>query len=152
MDKRTLDTLLAAAIVRELESNAFYGEVAERSKNPNVKQIFAELAAEELGHRDVLEKVRLDPKALERFAAPKADYKVAEATEMPPLSIYMKPADAIALAMKKEQQSIDFYSGLASSASDAEMRKVFERLADMERSHKVRLETVFVQIGYPEAF
>jgi bifunctional DNase/RNase len=34
------------------------------------------------------------------------DYKVAESVELPEITIDMKPADAIALAMKKEQQAV----------------------------------------------
>jgi hypothetical protein len=32
------------------------------------------------------------------------------------------------------------------------MKDVFNNLANMELGHKHRLETVFVDIGYPEAF
>lgn len=80
------------------------------------------------------------------------DYKVAETTELPKLSIDMKPADAIALAMKKEQQAVEFYRALGESATDASVKKIFENLTNMELGHKHRLENVFVEIGYPEVF
>jgi len=152
MDRTQLDDLLTTAIAREVEANAFYRQVAERSTDPNVRTIFAELAAEELGHKNLLEGVRRDPNLIGRFFAPAADYKVAEATALPALSIDMKPADAIALAMKKEQQAVELYLELAARASDSEMVKSFNALANMERGHKTRLEDVFVQIGYPEVF
>jgi len=152
MDRTQLDDLLTTAIAREVEANAFYRQVAERSTDPNVRTIFAELAAEELGHKSLLEGVRRDPNLIGRFFAPAADYKVAEATALPALSIDMKPADAIALAMKKEQQAVELYLELAARASDSEMVKSFNALANMERGHKTRLEDVFVQIGYPEVF
>ena len=87
-----------------------------------------------------------------KIAPPAADYKVAEATELPALSIEMKPADAIALAMKKEQEAVEFYRGLADGSDDAEIKKIFENLVNMELTHKNRLENVFVEIGYPEVF
>ena len=152
MDRTQLDDLLSTAIAREVEANAFYRQVAERSANPNVRSVFAELAAEELGHKNLLEGVRRDPNLIRRFSAPAADYKVAEATALPALSVDMKPADAIALAMKKEQQAVEFYLDLAARASDSELVKSLNALANMEKGHKTRLEDVFVQIGYPEVF
>ena len=152
MDGTQLDELLTTAIAREVEANAFYRQVAERSANPDVRSAFSELAAEELGHKNLLEGARRDPNLIKRFSAPAADYKVAEATALPTLSIDMKPADAIALAMKKEQQAVEFYLDLAARASDPELVKSLTALANMEKGHKTRLEDVFVQIGYPEAF
>lgn len=152
MDKRQLDDLLAAAIASELEANGFYRKVAERANNPQVRQIFTELAAEELGHRDFLEGARHDPNLVNRLSAPAADYHVAEATPLPALSIDMQPADAIALAMKKEQQAVELYRGLSARASDPTLAAALIGLSNMEQGHKTRLEEMFVQIGYPEAF
>jgi rubrerythrin len=87
-----------------------------------------------------------------KFAAPPSDFKIAEATELPVLSFDAKPADAIALAMKKEQQAVEFYRALAQTALDNGLKQVLESLATMELGHKHRLETIFVDIGYPEAF
>ena len=64
----------------------------------------------------------------------------------------MKPADAIALAMKKEEEAVKFYQGMAAVSQDEEIKGKFEYLAGMELIHKNRLENVFVEIGYPEVF
>lgn len=152
MDRTQLDALLNKAVAAEMEANLFYKLVAERAANPAVRQAFTELAAEELGHRDFLENVRRDPDMIRKLSAPAVDYHVAEATALPALSIDMKPADAVALAMKKEQQAVELYKNLAQSAADPELEKLLIGLANMERRHKTRLEELFVQIGYPEAF
>ena len=54
--------------------------------------------------------------------------------------------------MKKEQQAVEFYLDLAARASDPELVKSLNALANMEKGHKTRLEDIFVQIGYPEVF
>jgi rubrerythrin len=54
--------------------------------------------------------------------------------------------------MKKEQQAVEFYRGLAAGSTDAEVRGVFENLANMELGHKTRLEDIYLEVGYPEAF
>jgi len=147
-----IEQIFATAIEREIEAYEFYRKVSERTDNDTVKTIFHQLARDEQGHRDLLEEFKHNPTRMMKIQAPAADYKVAEATEMPKLSIEMKPADAIALAMKKEQQAVQFYRGLAANASDAGTQAIFENLANMELGHKHRLENVFVEIGYPEVF
>ena len=80
------------------------------------------------------------------------DFHVAETVEQPVLSIDMKPADAIALAMKKEQAAMEHYTRLAQACTDSEQQRIFTELAAMEREHKARMESAFVDIGYPEVW
>lgn len=147
-----IEDILSMAVTREIEAYEFYKQVSEKVSDKEVKKIFKELSDEELGHRDFLEKLKLDPVMMKKIEPPKADYKVAEATELPPFSINMKPADAIALAMKKEQQAVEFYRSMADFSGDNEIKENFNNLASMELNHKHRLENVFVDIGYPEVF
>ena len=137
---------------RELEAYEFYQSVAARMASPEVRRIFAQLACEEKEHHELVERFRRDPTSLLKIDAPAGDWKVAEAEPLPVLSTDAKPRDAIALAMKKEQQAVELYRSLASSSSDAGVRSTFEGLANMELGHKRRLETAFVDIGYPEVF
>jgi len=146
-----IKSILEAAIGREEEAFRFYADVADRMTNPAVKEIFGQLSQDELGHKTFLQAALKDDQIIAKLPVP-ADYKVAEATEEPALSIDMKPADALALAMKREQESAEFYRGLAQSASDATLGAMFENLALMELGHKTRLEHMFVDIGYPEVF
>ena len=147
-----IEKILADAIEREVEAYEFYQQVYERTEDSTVKEVFEQLAKEELSHRNLLEQFLHDPTMLMNIHPPSADYQIAEATEMPKLSIEMKPADAIALAMKKEQQAVEFYRGLAEKATDSKAKSVFENFINIELGHKHRLEDVYVQIGYPEAF
>lgn len=152
MDQLQFEKLISVAIKREIEAYEFYRDVASRVDAPAVKKIFAELSDQEMGHRDLLEKYRMDPSVSIRFNAP-ADLKVSESVQEDPLlSIDMKPAEAIALAMKKEQQAVEFYRGLAEMTDEPEIQQTYQSLANMELSHKNMLEKVFVDIGYPEAF
>ena len=81
-----------------------------------------------------------------------ADYKVSETVDEPELSMDMKPADAFALAMKKEEEAMVQYTALADECPDAEKKRVFLDLAAMERAHKRKMEDAFVDIGYPEVW
>ena len=147
-----IEQIFSDAILGEIEAYEFYQSVYERVADKTVKEVFKQLAQEERGHQELLERFKYDPTLIMKIKPPSADYKIAEATELPKLSIDLKPADAIALAMKKEQQAVEFYRSLSASAADEGTQKIFENLANMELGHKHRLENVFVEIGYPEVF
>jgi rubrerythrin len=147
-----IDTLFAIAIEREVEANRFYTAVAQKMHNAGVRAAFSELAQEEYGHMELLEKYKHDPTLELIIAAPGADFKIAEGAPLPKLSLDLKPADAMALAMKKEQQAVEFYRLLAQAATDSGLQDVLNNLVNMELGHKQRLETMFVNIGYPEVF
>jgi len=80
------------------------------------------------------------------------DYKVAESINKPKLSMSMKPADAIALAVKNEQEAMEMYKEMASCSTDAGQKKMFQSLANMEQGHKVKLEDTFTNMAFPEAW
>ena len=80
------------------------------------------------------------------------DYKITETQDMPTLSIQMKPAEAIAIAMKREQQATELYRSLANNAINQTIKEALENLANMEMGHKHKLENAFVEVGYPEVF
>ncbi|MBN1296925.1 ferritin family protein [bacterium] len=147
-----LEKLFVVATQREIEAYEFYAEAARVTKDRNVKEIFQQLAQEERGHFELLERFRANPADLITVSAPSSDWKIAESEEMPTLSTEMKPKDAIALAMKKEQQAVDFYRSLSSAATTSETRFMFENLANMELTHKHRLENMYIDVGYPEVF
>lgn len=151
MDQLEFERLMAIAIRREVEAHEFYRDVAGRVKNVSVRRIFEDLAEQEMQHHDLLEKFRLDPSGAVKFTPP-PDFKVAQTIDDVPLSVDMKPADAVALAMKKEQQAVVFYTNLSEMTDDIGVRDVFVNLAHMEKQHQHALESLFVDIGYPEAF
>jgi rubrerythrin len=151
MSNSPVAQLLTMAIDREADAHDFYAQAASRMKNPAIRDAFAKLAEEELCHKRFLETCTKDPQLLSKLPLP-ADFKVAEATAEQELSIDMTPAQAMTVAMKKEQQAVEFYRCLAAQAKDPSYRQALEGLARMELDHKNRLETMFVEVGYPESF
>ena len=152
MDRMEFEKIIDWAIESEVEAEAFYREVSRYMNNPAVKELFERLAKEELGHKNTLERIKKDEAVIDQFTRPGADFKLAEITEEPELSIDLSPADAIALAMKKEQAAYEFYTKIAAQSADAQVHKVFSQLAAMELEHKHKMENAFVDIGYPEVW
>lgn len=140
------------AIDQEIEACEFYKKASEKVSNPGVKDIFRQLSADEAEHAETLRKYEKDITLGEKFKTPEIDYAIADGNTSPSLSITMKPADAVMLAAKKEQEAAEFYTELSKKATDKAIVKILQSLAAMELGHKQKLENAFVQIGYPESF
>ena len=151
MDKKTYRQILDDAIQGENEAHQFYLAIAKKTHDNFLEELFLSLSEEEKKHRHILEKFRDNPSKTISFTKV-PDYHVAETIEEPALTLDMKPVDAIALAMKKEQAAMQHYSQLADACTDPDQKKVFSELAAMERKHKNKMEAAFVDIGYPEVW
>jgi len=142
--------IIKFAIANEIEAYEFYKGVSDKVKDAGLKKIFAELADEEAKHRKFLEGLASGKTKI--FFDESKDYKISQTIEKPRLSLSMKPADAIALAVKEEEEAMDMYTEIAGCSTDAEQKKMFQSLATMERGHKVKLEETFTNMAFPEVW
>lgn len=152
MDQHTYQQIIKDAIHGEIEAHKFYQAVADKVTDSHLRQMFLSFAEEELKHRRILEGFNEKPDMAIHFARV-PDFHLSETmADTGELSMKMKPADAIALAMKKEEAAMRHYTQLADSCGDAAQQKVFRELAAMERGHKAKMENAFVDIGFPEVW
>ncbi len=151
MDAKEFERIIDMAIANEIEAYEFYEEVAQTTTDKGLKILFTEFAEEEKGHRLTLESLK--SKQNQKFTFVGAtDYKISETVDTPKLSLKMKPADAVALAMKKEEESMKMYQGLAQSATEEEELHLFMNLANMEQEHKAKMEDLYNQVAFPEVW
>jgi rubrerythrin len=143
--------IIMSAIDDEVEAYTYYKNVGEKVKDPAVKKLFEGLASEETKHRELLETFLTKDPADFRWKASR-DYKIADTLETPKLTENLKPKDGIALAIKKEQLAMDMYNELADLSPEAEQERLFTQLANMEESHKARLEDLYSEIAYAEVW
>jgi rubrerythrin len=143
--------IIATAIENEVEAYTFYRGVADKAKNPAMKSLFAELAGEEKQHREFLQGMLAKDISKMKFDA-SHDYKVADALPAPALKVGMKPIEGIVIAIKKELEAMQMYTQLANLAKDTEKQLLFSQLANMERGHKARLEDIYTNMAFPEAW
>ena len=144
--------ILKMAVGNEVEAYEFYRDAAAKMKDPAMKKTFMELADEESGHKVLLEGFLSNEMKDMKFSDEK-DYKVAETVEAPQtLSTDMAFKDAIALAMKKEQEAIKMYQQFADASEGAKQKETFLELAKMEKGHKVRLEGIYTDIAFIEVW
>lgn len=143
--------ILEDAIQGEIDSRQFYQDAAGRMQNEFLKDLFTRFAREEKNHEEILKGFVEDIPETLPFEENR-DYRVAATVDRPQVSDKMGPADAFALAMKKEQEAMDQYNALAEGCIDPEQAQMFGSLAAMEREHKLKMEQAFVDIGYPEVW
>jgi rubrerythrin len=147
-----LKDIINYAIEKEIEAYEFYQNAAKKiASDANLKKTFEDLAGEELKHKKFLQDF-LEGDVHEFHLADVADYHVSETAEKPKLSTEMKFADAVALAMKNEEEAMNMYAGLASASLNDQQKELFTELSKMEEMHKVRLEEIYVNASYGEVW
>ncbi|MDD2553892.1 MAG: ferritin family protein [Desulfotomaculaceae bacterium] len=143
--------ILSIAVQSEIDAYELYTAISEKAKDASVKQLFKELAGDELQHKEDLEAyLKTDAKPL--VFAETIDYKVSETVVKPEISLNMKFVDAVALAMKREQEGMDMYTALANASQSAEQKQIFEALALMEKGHKAKLEAIYNNAAFAEVW
>jgi rubrerythrin len=136
--------LLNTAIYREIASQAFYIAGQEGADDSGARLLMEELAQEELKHARWLE--ALKEKGL--------DSQDCHQDKVPNLMIseYLNGGDSLEgagvqetllFAIKREQQSVDFYSKMMGIMKDEAARCLCARLMREELSHKLKLETLY---------
>lgn len=131
--------ILELAISREEDANKFFLKIAARVKNPEMRKVFEDLAAEELEHKAKLEleimKTGRVVTASERLELEEeADNEVA--LEM--LDVDYK--DMLLMGMQKEEISFRLYVDLAARVTDKSSHDTLLALAQEEVKHKMRFE------------
>jgi len=158
----SIEAILDFAIENEIEACKFYTDLAAKVDNPamnpvrdkasempdgrqrrpvsnGMKQVFLDFAAEEQGHRKLLEDAKKG-KTVKIGGEKIADLKIAEyAVDVKPTA-NMDYQAALILAMKKEKAAFALYTDLAAAAQEPAAKQLFQFLARQEAKHKLRFE------------
>ena len=151
MKNEELRSIIDFAVENEVEAYEFYRDAAEKIKDDFLKTTFQDLAAEELEHKVFLQNFlvsEVEEIRLKEFS----DYKISETIDKPELTVDMKFGDAIALAIKNEEEAMFMYQSLAEACMDKEHEKLFLGLMEMEKMHKAKLEEIYLNVAYAEVW
>ncbi|HHX70685.1 MAG: ferritin family protein [Miniphocaeibacter sp.] len=151
MNRSEFNEIIDYAINEEVMSYEFYTDAANKIKDETLKETFTDLAKEELEHKKFLEDFKeshCETIDLEESI----DYKIADTIDKPELTTDMDFQDAIALAIKREDEAMDMYQALADAATENDKKSVFIGLRNMEQMHKTRLEDIYINVGYREVW
>jgi len=143
--------ILSRAIANEHLSEQFYRVAAEGAQTEEARAVLLQLAEDELGHAELLQSVSAGDRTLPvPEGAPGAG--LLASLSGPALSTDLSPKEAFVLAMEKEKAAAEFYRSWASLAGDGPDRDLLLRLAGMEEGHRERLERLYMESAYPEAW
>ena len=152
MDLETYRQAISDAIQGEIEAKEFYEKVSLRIKDRFLTELFETFAREEAKHERLLTAILNKEKMDTSFFNFEKDFKVSETIEMPEVNDAMDLKSAIGIAMKNEELAMKKYTALAENCDDQQLKIVFQDLAAMERDHKFKMETSFVDVAYPEVW
>ncbi len=152
MDLEKYKETISDAIQSEIDAKNFYGKVAEKMTDPHYQELFKKFADEEAKHEQTLRGILNNEKMDTSYFNFEKDYKVSETIEMPQVTTGMDMKSAIGIAMKNEEIAMKKYMALAENCADKELKEVFLHLASMERGHKFKMESTFVDVAFPEVW
>jgi rubrerythrin len=133
--------LLGYAIRAEVDANKIYTRMADRVKNPLLKEKFELLALEEKKHKDILLRLFASMWGAEKPEIPRAvDERLLPAVTIKPSSGL---PDILNQAMNAERSAREFYAAL-SKKIQASNRPLLIYLSKVENTHYLMLKSEYV--------
>ncbi len=145
-----MEAVIKTAITQEELSHEFYTRMANLVSHAETKETFQYLAQEELEHKHFLESC-FTPTGCKLVGKPQ-DVHLAEHLTAPAFRDDLSPKEALVIAMKREEGSHRFYQALAALQPPGETRDFLERMAQVELSHKEKMEYLYDNTAFPEVW
>jgi len=145
-----MEAVIKNAIAQEELSHEFYLRLAALVSHADTKETLRYLAREELEHKQFLEGC-ITPQGCKLTGRPK-EVHLAEMLEAPSFHDALSPKEALVVAMKREEGSQRFYKALAALQPPGEIRDFLEKMAQVELSHKEKMEYLYDNTAFPEAW
>jgi rubrerythrin len=145
----TVEEALDLAIGKEKDAYNMYNDMALKTENGNTRDILLGFAAEEAAHQRRLESVKDGSMTFavdENDSISFADTSGPQVKYNPDMSL----EDALLFAMQFEKKAVVFYTDLARSCRDEELKKMFRILALEEVEHDRRFEMIYKEITSPK--
>jgi len=150
-EKLNLMDAIQLAKQAEQQATALYGDAAQEATNPLVRRLFERLAEFEDLHYTKL--VELEESLRSKGAFVK--YEAEEPSPTPSVSEVQRidgvgktsALKVMSQAMQFETKAEERYRALAEQTSDADGRKMFERLAQEEQDHYQILQTAYYDLS-----
>jgi rubrerythrin len=142
MDEKKFQEIIRFAIDKEIKSYNFYTDASKVAKYSGAKDLFSDLAQQEVGHRKMLEKFDME-KIAQAMIEKVPDLKISDYMVDSEFSPDMSYADILRKAMKMEERALKLYNDMKEENKDANLVKLFSFLANEEAKHKLRLEKIY---------
>jgi rubrerythrin len=144
--------ILRKAYQIEVDGFTFYSMTATKASKPAVRELFDKLAHDEVQHQAFLKDVvrRYDEKGTEAFRLNVRQPELSAFTAKIFSDRFREQAAgaefevaALSIGMTLESRAIEYFSGAAAAASEADVKQFYGFLADWERQHLDALSSLY---------
>ncbi|AFL96032.1 rubrerythrin-like protein 4 [Thermococcus cleftensis] len=131
-----MDELEALALALEVEKAElkFYLNLARKAGDEKAKRMFLFLAREEAGHWELFEEKFVE-KLIEKCELPAVNRELLKELLVEVENENLSEVDAVRIGMEQEKRTWEFYEKAAKESEHEPVRRVFEELARVEKSH-----------------
>lgn len=144
MSKEKFNEIIDFAIDREKDAVQFYRDLQKDSSFAPNKEYYKKLEVMEQGHAQTLEEIRNNVFSKEDITIPKVEnLHISDYLVEPAVDRKMTYQEILVLAMKREERAFELYSKLAEESDDADIKKLFLKLAGEEAKHKNHFEKIY---------
>ncbi|MBU2536733.1 MAG: ferritin family protein [Chloroflexota bacterium] len=145
-----LSEVLDTAIYKEIASQAMYEAAQRKTDDPGAKELLKDLARQEAKHADKLKDLRQKGLVKQWHQDEIADLKISNYLTGGDTLEGAGLQDTLIFAMKREEESVDFYRKMMGMMREEAAKKLCANLTNEELKHKKRLETLYDQLFYGE--
>jgi rubrerythrin len=138
----TQEDILKQAILLEKRGKAFYEQIAEQTKEVEVKQFFLEMAKEEETHIEILTKQYTHFSEKGKFSEASLDNIPDDLSKMvlsdeiiQKLGAASYESASIGAALDMEKKAVEVYAKQAANTNDPEEKKLYTWLSKWETTH-----------------
>ena len=125
---------LALALEVEKAELKFYIRLARKARDEKARKMFLFLAREEADHWDLFER-RFIEDLVEKCELPAVDRELMKRLVVKVDEENLSEVDAVKIGMEQEKLTWEFYEEAAKEAEHDSVRRLFEELAKIEKSH-----------------
>jgi rubrerythrin len=146
--------IFAFAMKMEQDGEAFYRDLAQKTVNQGIANIFEMLADEEVKHYGTIKSLQGGTQVMAETNVLGRAKNIFERMRdfNDPLQIDAGQIGLYRQAMKLEKQSEDFYLDRAEQVKDIKQKQLFLKLADEEKKHSYLLENIVDFVSRPRSW
>lgn len=139
---KTLQDVITFAVEKEEAAYQLYHSTAQRVQSPAARKMLEEMAAQELGHKRMMEAMTQQKLAAYNFARV-PDLKISNYLVDVEVTEGMSFRDVLVFSMKSEEAAYQLYTDAERLADDPEIKNALRLMATEEKKHKLHLETMY---------
>ncbi len=145
---------LELAMKMEKDGENFYRELAAAATTTGFREIFNQLADDEIKHYQFFQNIRQQPELFVETTALKNAANIFQkmAAENNLNNLDSSQLELYQKAMELEKKSQAFYLEQSAAASDDNQRELFQKIADEEKRHYFLLHNIYELVLRPQTW